>query len=98
MAVSERGAAEVAAGEAEGAGIVRRSGLQPDFWYPLAQSEDVKPGRAHRATFAGEAIVVARTERGAVFARRMLDEETDRGEGTKDDGRVRLWLSERAGT
>jgi phenylpropionate dioxygenase-like ring-hydroxylating dioxygenase large terminal subunit len=47
---------------------LRRIGLHPDFWYPLARSEDVRPGRTHRAAFAGEPIVLARTERGEVFA------------------------------
>jgi phenylpropionate dioxygenase-like ring-hydroxylating dioxygenase large terminal subunit len=47
---------------------LRRIGLHPDFWYPLARSKDVKPGRTHLAAFAGEPIVLARTERGEVFA------------------------------
>ena len=47
---------------------LRRIGLHPDFWYPLAKSEDVRPGRTHRAAFAGEPIVLARTERGEIFA------------------------------
>jgi phenylpropionate dioxygenase-like ring-hydroxylating dioxygenase large terminal subunit len=47
---------------------LRRIGLHPDFWYPLARSKDVKPGRTHVAVFAGEPIVLARTERGEVFA------------------------------
>src|SRR4029453_4348977 len=48
---------------------LRRIGLHPDFWYPLARSKDVKPGGTHLAVFAGEPIVLARTERGAGFAR-----------------------------
>ena len=47
---------------------LRRIGLHPDFWYPLAKSEDVRPGRTHRAAFAGEPIVLARTGRGEIFA------------------------------
>ena len=47
---------------------LRRIGLHPDFWYPLARSKDVKPGQTHLAAFAGEPIVLARTERGEVFA------------------------------
>jgi len=47
---------------------LRRIGLHPDFWYPLAKSESVRPGRTCRAAFAGESIVLARTERGEVFA------------------------------
>src|SRR5262249_26088097 len=47
---------------------LRRIGLHPDFWYPLDRSKDVKPGRTHVAAFAGEPIVLARTERGEIFA------------------------------
>src|SRR5262249_33175077 len=44
---------------------LRRIGLHPDFWYPLARSTDVKAGKTHPAAFAGEPIVLARTERGS---------------------------------
>jgi phenylpropionate dioxygenase-like ring-hydroxylating dioxygenase large terminal subunit len=47
---------------------LRRIGLHPDFWYPLAKSADVKPGETHLAMFAGEPIVLARSDRGVVFA------------------------------
>jgi len=47
---------------------LRRIGLHPDFWYPLARSKDVKLGRTHLTAFAGEPIVLARTEGGEVFA------------------------------
>ena len=47
---------------------LRRVGLHPDFWYPLARSRDVKAGRTHLTMFGGEPIVLARTESGEVFA------------------------------
>jgi phenylpropionate dioxygenase-like ring-hydroxylating dioxygenase large terminal subunit len=47
---------------------LRRIGLHPDFWYPLARSKDVKAGSTHLATYGGDPIVLARTERGEVFA------------------------------
>ena len=47
---------------------LRRVGIHPDFWYPLARSRDLRPGRTHLATFAGAPIVLARTETGQVFA------------------------------
>jgi phenylpropionate dioxygenase-like ring-hydroxylating dioxygenase large terminal subunit len=47
---------------------LRRIGLCPDFWYPLARSGDVKKGKTHLAMFAGDPIVLARTEAGEVFA------------------------------
>jgi len=47
---------------------LRRIGLHPDFWYPLARSRDVKKGKTHLAAFGGEPIVIARSESGQVFA------------------------------
>ena len=47
---------------------LRRIGIHPDFWYPLARSSDLRPGRTHLATFAGQPIVLARSETGQVFA------------------------------
>ena len=47
---------------------LRRIGLHPDFWYPLALSKDVKAGKLLGVAFAGEPIVLARTETGALFA------------------------------
>jgi len=47
---------------------LRRVGLHPSFWYPLARSSDVRRGKTHLAMFAGEPIALARTDRGEVFA------------------------------
>jgi phenylpropionate dioxygenase-like ring-hydroxylating dioxygenase large terminal subunit len=47
---------------------LRRIGLSPDFWHPIAQSKDLKRGKAIAASFAGEPIVLVRTESGDVFA------------------------------
>jgi phenylpropionate dioxygenase-like ring-hydroxylating dioxygenase large terminal subunit len=47
---------------------LRRIGLHPSFWYPLARSSDVEKGKTHLAMFAGEPIALARTESGDVFA------------------------------
>jgi renierapurpurin 18,18'-hydroxylase len=47
---------------------LRRIGLHPDFWYPLAKSSDLKRGATHLARFGGEPIVLARSEAGQVFA------------------------------
>ena len=58
--------------QAEGRGgnepDLRRIGIHPDFWYPLARSRDLRPGRTQLVTFAGEPIVLARSETGQVFA------------------------------
>lgn len=47
---------------------LRRVPIHPDFWYPLAWSREVKAGRAHGVTFAGDPIVLVRTATGKVFA------------------------------
>lgn len=47
---------------------LRRVPIHPDFWYPLAWSREVKAGRAHGVTFAGDPIVLVRTASGKVFA------------------------------
>lgn len=47
---------------------LRRVGSDPNFWYPLARSSEVEPGRMLGASFAGDPIVLARTEGGSLFA------------------------------
>jgi phenylpropionate dioxygenase-like ring-hydroxylating dioxygenase large terminal subunit len=47
---------------------LRRIGLHPDFWYPLARSTDVRKGQTHLAMYGGDPIVLARTSGGNVFA------------------------------
>jgi len=47
---------------------LRKIGIHPDHWYPLARSIDVRSGKAIGRTFAGEPIVLVRTEKGKVFA------------------------------
>lgn len=47
---------------------LRRIGSAPDYWYPIAWSREVKPGKAFAGHFAGEPIVVVRQKDGRVFA------------------------------
>ena len=49
---------------------LRRVGIHPDHWYPVAWSRELKPGRALGVRFAGQPIVLARPREdgGAVFA------------------------------
>ncbi len=63
--VQRRVAAFLAAGEARD---LRKTGIHPDHWYPLARSRDVKKGKAFGTNFAGEPIVIVRTEGDTVFA------------------------------
>ena len=46
----------------------RRTGLHPDFWYPMARSSDLKAGETLAVSFAGEPIVLVRPENGAPYA------------------------------
>ena len=47
---------------------LRRTGLDPDHWYPLARARDLKPGKTLAVTFAGEPIVLVRPQEGAPYA------------------------------
>jgi phenylpropionate dioxygenase-like ring-hydroxylating dioxygenase large terminal subunit len=47
---------------------LRRVPIHPDHWYPMAWSKEVKRGKTLGVHFAGEPIVLARTESGNVFA------------------------------
>jgi len=47
---------------------LRRVGIHPDFWYPVAVSASVPKKKAFAATFAGERIALYRGESGAVYA------------------------------
>lgn len=47
---------------------LRRVPIHPDHWYPLAWSHEVKRGKALGVQFAGDPIVLVRTESGKLFA------------------------------
>lgn len=47
---------------------LRKSGLDPDFWYPLARSGDVKAGKSLAVSFGGEPIVIVRPQQGEIYA------------------------------
>jgi len=47
---------------------LRKTGLHPDHWHPLARSHEVPKGGAFATSFAGEPIVLVRPERGEIFA------------------------------
>ncbi len=47
---------------------LRRVGSHPDYWYPVAWSEELKAGKAIARQFAGEPIVLYRGEAGEVHA------------------------------
>src|SRR5215510_9969200 len=47
---------------------LRRVACNPDYWHPVAQSRKLKPNKTLAVTFAGEPIVLIRTDSGKVFA------------------------------
>ncbi len=47
---------------------LRRTGINPDYWYPVAVSRSVRKGKTFAATFAGERIALYRGESGTVHA------------------------------
>src|SRR5260370_18990451 len=47
---------------------LRRIGIDPNFWYPVAESRSVRKGKTFAATFAGERIALYRGQSGTVYA------------------------------
>ena len=47
---------------------LRQLGAHPNYWYPLAWSSELKPGKTLARRFAGEPIVIYRGKSGQVFA------------------------------
>ncbi|HJZ26781.1 MAG TPA: Rieske 2Fe-2S domain-containing protein, partial [Streptosporangiaceae bacterium] len=47
---------------------LRRVGINPDFWYPVAVSATVRKEKTFAATFAGQRIALYRGAGGAVYA------------------------------
>jgi phenylpropionate dioxygenase-like ring-hydroxylating dioxygenase large terminal subunit len=47
---------------------LRRTGIDPNFWYPVAVSRKVRRNKTFAATFAGERIALYRGRSGTVYA------------------------------
>jgi renierapurpurin 18,18'-hydroxylase len=47
---------------------LRRIGIDPNFWYPVAESRSVRKKKTCAATFAGERIALYRGESGTIYA------------------------------
>jgi renierapurpurin 18,18'-hydroxylase len=47
---------------------LRTVGIHPDFWYPVARARELKKRATFAVQFAGEPIVLVRTDGGRVFA------------------------------
>ena len=52
----------------EYSGDLRKTAIDPDFWYPIARARDLQAGKLLPARFAGAAIVLARTKSGQLLA------------------------------
>jgi len=49
-------------------GDLRRTRAHPDHWYPIAWSRELRPGKMLARRFAGEPIVIVRSDAGVLFA------------------------------
>lgn len=47
---------------------LRLTGIDPNHWYPLARSDDLKRGKTIGVAFAGDPIALVRTQTGSAFA------------------------------
>jgi len=78
---------------------LRKTGIDPNFWYPVARSGQVKSGRTYSVSFAGEPIVLSRTWAGEPFA--LEDRQVPLHAGTVEDDCIRCgyhgWKFNRAG-
>src|SRR5271156_322854 len=82
---------------------LRRVGAHPNHWYPMAWSRQLKRGKSIAVQFAGEPIVLARSEDGLVFALedRCAHRQVPLSKGTVQDGTIRCcyhgWTYDRSG-
>ncbi|MGZ2356905.1 aromatic ring-hydroxylating dioxygenase subunit alpha [Streptomyces sp. 372A] len=60
--------ADVVREDLSGAVDLRRVGADPDYWYPVALTRDVRAGKVVAAVFAGERLALYRGKSGAVHA------------------------------
>jgi phenylpropionate dioxygenase-like ring-hydroxylating dioxygenase large terminal subunit len=68
--MSEEGSklATIRVANSPNASDLRRIGSHPDYWYPVAWCDELKPGRTLGRRFAGDPIVLYRGKSGRVFA------------------------------
>ncbi|MET9484970.1 aromatic ring-hydroxylating dioxygenase subunit alpha [Streptomyces sp. NPDC006638] len=59
---------QVPAFRSEAVTDLRRTGIDPNFWYPVAVARSVRKNKAFAATFAGERIALYRGASGTVYA------------------------------
>lgn len=64
----EKTTSEAGADESVSVRDIRKTGIDPNFWYPVARSRQVKAGKVLPVSFAGEPIVLIRPKNGEVYA------------------------------
>src|ERR1700733_15020774 len=47
---------------------LRRTDAHPDYWYPIAWSRELRPGRMLARRYAGDPVAVVRGQDGKLFA------------------------------
>ena len=47
---------------------IRKTAIDPNFWYPVARTRDLKAGKTLGVRFAGEPVVLVRPKKGEIFA------------------------------
>lgn len=82
---------------------IRKTDIDPDFWYPVARSLEVKPGKLKAVLFAGEPIVLVRGKSQRMFALedRCAHRQVPLSTGVVDDDGLRCgyhgWTYDAAG-
>src|SRR5690349_10022946 len=66
--ITQKTTSQVGADEIVSVRDIRKTGIDPDFWYPVARSRQVKVGKGFSVSFAGEPIVLVRPKVGEVYA------------------------------
>ena len=82
---------------------IRKTGIDPNFWYPVARSRDLKPNKTLGVKFAGDPVVLVRPKGGEVFAleNRCAHRQVPLDVGVVSEGTVKCayhgWKYDRTG-
>ncbi len=70
---------------------IRKTALDPNFWYPVARSKDLKAGKTLGVSFAGDPIVLVRPKSGEIFAleNRCAHRQVPLNVGVVEDGTIK---------
>lgn len=82
---------------------IRKTGIDPNFWYPVARSRDLKTNKTLGVAFAGDPVVLVRPKSGEVFAleNRCAHRQVPLDVGVVSEGTVKCayhgWKYDRTG-